>query len=133
MGWFSKKKASSAPDRKLLLKTFNICDEADIMDAVNHVRLGTTIAFIKIKNNVIVRDALKSMKEACSEMNGEIVGLPEGWYIAAPPDVEIVKKSVNAGKQVVEAIISKEHEDNLKSSHNHLRDKLIIVDEFDTF
>ncbi|MBU2638920.1 MAG: hypothetical protein KJ955_08145 [Nanoarchaeota archaeon] len=132
MGWFSKKKASAAPERKLILKTFTIEDEADVMDAVNHVRLGTTIAFIKIKSNVIVRDALKSMKEACSEMKGEIVGLPDGWYIAAPPDVQIVKKSVNAGKQVAEAIISQEHEDNLKSSHNHLRDKLIIVDEFDT-
>lgn len=135
MGWFSKNKevAAAAPEPRLVLKTFTINDEADIMDAVNHLKLGTTIALVKIKSNSVVREALRAMKEACAEVKGDIAGLPDGWFVVVPRTVEIVKNSANAGKQVAEAIITKEQENSLRASHDHLADKLIVVDEFDTF
>ncbi|HII15963.1 MAG TPA: cell division protein SepF [Nanoarchaeota archaeon] len=134
---FLRKKEETAPmqsfEKKMCVRAFNIKDEADVMDVAQHVKLGTTIAFVKIKDRLITKEALLALKSACSDVKGEIVGLPDGWFIAAPSGIEIVKKSANAGAQIAAAVMSKaEKEKELRHAHDELAGKLTVLDEIDT-
>ncbi|MDD4878738.1 MAG: hypothetical protein PHO02_06960 [Candidatus Nanoarchaeia archaeon] len=134
MGLFSsfrKKEEQAKPEqKKMILKMFTLLDDADVMDAVEHVKLGTTIAFFKLKNRELTKSALVSLKTACHSVNGEIVGLPDGWFVAAPSSIEIIKKSANAGKQVAQAMIEKEK--LAKEMNQSMDDRIIVLDEIDT-
>lgn len=133
MAWFSRKKGDSVKteEKKLLLRMFTLMDDADVMDAVEHVKLGTTIAFFKVKNKELTKSALVSLKTACHGINGEIVGLPDGWFVVAPSAVEIIKKSADAGKQIAAAMIEKEKQ--AKEMNESMDDKIIVLDEIDTY
>ncbi|MDI6737215.1 MAG: hypothetical protein QME12_01735 [Nanoarchaeota archaeon] len=134
MGLFSafRKKEDSAKlePKKILFRMFTLMDEADVMDAVQHVKLGTTIAFFKVKNKDLTKSALVSLKTASHSVNGEIVGLPDGWFVAAPYSVEIVKKSADAGKQVAQTMIERERQ--AKEANESMDGRIIVVDEIDT-
>lgn len=134
MGLFSsfRKKeefVKPAEDKKIVLRMFTLADEADVMDTANHMKLGTTIALFKVKNHSLLRSALTSMKKACAEVKGEVVGLPDGWFVAVPSSIQIVKTSANAGKQVAASMMEKEAQ--AKEENAHIADKITYLDEID--
>lgn len=127
LGIFKKKEEEAKPEKKLLFRLFTLNDEADVMDAVQHLKLGSTIALFKLKNKDLTKSALVSLKTACHSVNGEIVGLPDGWFVAAPSSVEIVKKSADAGKQIAAAMVEK----SLSRDYKELAEKIVVLDEID--
>lgn len=134
MGLFSsfRKKedvAKLAEDKKLVLRMFTLFDEADVMDTADHLKLGTTIALFKVKNHSLLKSALFSLKKACAEVNGDIVGLPDGWFVAVPSAIQIVKANVNAGKQIAASIMEKEAK--AKTENMPHSDKIVYLDEID--
>ncbi|MFH1066085.1 MAG: hypothetical protein V1734_06265 [Nanoarchaeota archaeon] len=119
-----------AEEKKLVLRMFTLFDEADVMDTANHLKMGTTIALFKVKNHSLLKSALSSLKKACTEVNGDIVGLPDGWFVAVPSAIQIVKANVNAGKQIAASMMEKEAQ--AKEENAHLADKITYLDEIDT-
>ncbi len=136
-GLFKKKEITEvkvSSDRKLIVKPFLIHDEADTMDAVQHIGLGTTIAFVKIKNHLVMREALVSLKKASTAVGGDIVGLPDNWFIIVPKGISLVKKSADAGKQVAEAVMSKEQKKSeLEKAQDEFSGRITVLDEIDTY
>lgn len=105
--FLAKKDAEKIPertDRKVFIKTFPIHEADDAEEVIEYLRLGTTIAMLKVKSPIHAFDAIKRIKDACTELNGEVVGIAPNVFMAVPKNVEIVKRQPNDIfiKQVVE-------------------------------
>lgn len=79
-------------DKRLVIKIFEIKQEADIRDVLNELREGKTIALIN--RNVTLSDVqlkmlVSKLKKTCDAIGGDIVGLSENLFIATPNMIKI--------------------------------------------
>jgi|SRR3989344_4078388 len=79
-------------DRRIMIKIFDVKQEADVKNVLNELREGRTIALIS--RNVTLSDAqlkvmIPKLKKTCDAIGGDIVGLSDSLFVATPGSVKI--------------------------------------------
>lgn len=81
-------------DGKLMVRIFDL-KENDADEITEAVNTGKIIALINSKNNKdgdAVKNIMIRVKEATEAVEGNIVGLPDKWFLVTPKEVGIFKK-----------------------------------------
>lgn len=79
-------------DRRLMIKIFDIKQEADMKTVLNELREGRTVALVS--RNITLSDAqlkmlIPKLKKTCDAIGGDIVGLSDSLFVATPSSVKI--------------------------------------------
>src|SRR3989344_8222270 len=82
-------------DKRLAIKIFDIKQESDIKNVLNELREGKTIALIS--RNVTLSDGqlkliISKLKKTCDAIDGDIVGLSDGLFVATPRAIKIERE-----------------------------------------
>ncbi len=80
----------------LLVKYFILSDFADIKPVIDSLREGYTIAIVKYKplgnkDSTELKRAISKIKRTIEAINGELMGMEDGWLVAVPQFVSIAK------------------------------------------
>jgi len=82
-------------DRRIAIKIFDVKQESDIKNVLNELREGKTIALIS--KNVTLSDGqlkliISKLKKTCDAIDGDIVGLSDGLFVATPRAIKIERE-----------------------------------------
>ncbi len=82
----------------LFVKYFILSDFADIKPIIDSLREGYTIAIVKYKplgnkDSTELKRAISKIKRTVEAINGELMGMEDGWLVAVPQFVSISKSA----------------------------------------
>lgn len=85
-------------DKRLVIKIFDIKQEADVKNVLNELREGKTIALIN-RNITLsdqqVKSLISRLKKTCDAIGGDIVGLSDSLFVATPNLIKIERERQN--------------------------------------
>lgn len=106
--WLKKEEAKPSQDydRKFFVKNFSIREDDEIEEVLEFLKIGTTITLLKFENPALIYSGMSRVKELCSEINGDILGLSKNLFMAVPNNFEIVRKQPQ--EHFIKSVVEKE-------------------------
>ncbi len=96
--------AAVVEGKKITVRTYNIADFTDLKPILDHLREGSTIALVNIKelkdkDLVELKRAINKLKKTTDALDGDIAGFGEDYIVVTPAFAEVYRGEKKKSKE----------------------------------